>query len=402
MTWLIVVTGSRWQKHSILEAKKNGFKIFTIDADPNAPAFKISDAFLCVDILNIDKISKELDKLGIVPAGVSSFTSEAGMISAAIIRERYKLSGNSIDVCRNFTNKALQRKIWDVQGVPGPRWVVIETYEDFKSAIQSLGYPCISKPVDSAGSRGITKLTDESNDFYEAFTKSMSHSKIGAVIIEEFVEGKEYTIEALAFRGKVSILAITEKKKVPGTSGTVAYELASANLSNVDLKEMETIGKLAFESLGMKEGPGHAEIIIGSEGRFIMVEAAARGGGFLIFDKLVPIISGINIASLTGLIACNKIFAETLDLDDFHRQWALLRFIPSKKGVVRSIKGFNVANEKNQTIAGSFVQEGEILNSPSTDGDRIGFIITWGKSFLEIQNKADSVEKFINITIEEG
>lgn len=402
MTWLIVATGSRWQKNSIVEAKRNGFKVFTIDADPNAPAFKISDAYLCVDILDIDKISLELERLGIIPSGVSSFTSEAGVISAAIIREKYGLSGSNMDVCRNFTNKARQREIWDLEGVPGPNWVVIETFDEFKSAINSLGYPCISKPVDSAGSRGITKLSGQPVNIYKAFKKAMRYSKTGAVIVEEFVEGKEYTLEALAYKEKVFILAVTEKKKVPGTNNTVAFELASANLPNVVLKNLESIGRLAFESLGLKEGPGHAEIIIGNKGKVIMVEAAARGGGFLIFDKLVPIISGINIASLTGLIACNKIIPDKLNLDNLLKQWALLRWIPSKKGTVRSIKGLTKANEQNQTIAGNFVEKGDMLNAPKTDGDRMGFIITWGKSFSEIQEKADFAEGFINFKVEKG
>jgi cysteine synthase A len=115
--------------------------------------------------------------------------------------------------------------------------------------------------------------------------------------------GTEFTVEVFCAHGRVNVLAITEKKKVPGTRGTVASELATPDRAPEVLERITSAVSSAFVALGYLEGPGHAEAILMADGSVWLVEVAGRGGGFMVFDKFVPLVTGVNIAQLTALQA---------------------------------------------------------------------------------------------------
>ena len=155
MEWIVSITAGKWQRYSIQQARLAGFMVASVDDDPNAEGFLDSDLVLCMDIFDVDKIQEELSKRNINPSGVSSFTSEVGMKTAAALRSIYSLPGISKVDVDLFINKAAQRERWKLHNIPGPKWFTAASVDVFKKQLKNLKHPLIVKPVDCSGSRGI-------------------------------------------------------------------------------------------------------------------------------------------------------------------------------------------------------------------------------------------------------
>lgn len=389
--WLVAITAGRWQKHGISEAKKAGIKVIAIDADPEAEGFQIADKHLCINIDNYETVIKALRDLNINIRGAVSFCSEAGMLLAAYVREAFGLPGPQTELCRSMIDKGIQRRVWEKVGVPSPQFKIFSDKLAVQAEIPIFGFPLIIKPTDSSGSRGVTKLESLDDNIVDAVDRAFHFSKSGEVILEKYMQGTEFTIEVFGANGEIRVLAVTEKKKVEGTRDTVARELATSDRAPEVIKRIVDAVVGAFIALGYLEGPGHAEAILMDDGSVGLVEVAGRGGGFMVFDKFVPIASGINIARLTALQSVGL----ALDPFIFNCKATVLRFFPAKAGTLQAIYGFNEANEIAGVEADSFVEPGASFEGAMVDGDRLGFILSCAETLVEAYYRADLAESRI-------
>jgi len=395
--WLIAATAGRWQVHSIIEAKKIGLNVLAIDGDVDAEGFKYADKSLHLDINDHDNILRQLKLLKINFCGVSSFTSDAGMMLAAKIREEFSLPGPNIEVTRNLTQKSLQRLKWSELNVPSPNFKVFEDKKSALTYLQQTKFPKIVKPIDGAGSRGVTKIERNSDDLNFCIDEAFKFSASNQIIIEEYMSGIEFAIEVLIVKKKVYILSITEKLKVEGTNGTVAQELFTSNRSIKINSLIEETVKKAFLALNYENGPGHAELILMDDDSVGMVEVAGRGGGFMVSDKLVPFASGINYASLICRLSIN----DAIDKLYLKKKNVVLRFFPSVQGKIKYISGFKEASMIDGVDCGSFVKIGQKITNALTDGDRLGYILSHSYSLEEALALADTAESLIKFDIED-
>ena len=146
--------------------------------------------------------------------------------------------------------------------------------------------------------------------------------------------------------------------------------------------------------LKLEDSSGHGELIVDKNGKIWMIEVAARGGGFLVFDKLVPMMSGINLpAEVAKLsIGCRPKTLTTLNNNVY------LFFFPSKKGKIKKIEGFEKLKKFKNIQGASFVSIGDNVKRASTDGDRLGYLFGWGKNKKFLENKINKAEKLIKFT----
>ena len=395
--WLIAVTAGRWQRHGIREARAAGLKVLAIDADPNAEGFADANQVLNIELSDHEAVISALQSLDINIQGAVSFVSEAGMMLAARIREEFNLLGPREELCQRLIDKAVQRKIWTEKGVPGPKWMVFRDADEAMYAISKFGFPLIVKPTDSSGSRGVTKIESAEDDLSDAVARAFQFSQSGQIILEEYMDGTEFTVEVFAANGDIFVLAVTEKKKVDGTRGAVACELATPDRPEEVITNIANVVVAAFRALGYTEGPGHAEVILKNDDSVGLVEVAGRGGGFMVFEGLVPKISGVNIARLTALQAVGFSIGEITHF----KKSAVLRFFPSKPGVLVNITGFEQANLSDGVEAAPFVLVGDRLHRATTDGDRLGYILSCASTPRQAQELANKAECLINFEFEE-
>jgi biotin carboxylase len=391
--WLIVISAGRWQITGIRTAMAAGIRVLALDGDKSAEGLSFATKKIVVNIKDPQAVLAAAKSSGIQPNGVISFASEVGMSAAALIREYYDLVGPNIEVTIALLNKTKQREIWQKTCIPGPEWHKFNTATQARVYIKELGYPCIVKPSDSAGSRGVTKL-DSEEGLDEAVEKALDNSQTRTALVESFMLGTEYTVETFGDGKKNHVLAVTEKVKVSSTMGTVARELATPE-SSIKADVVAKIAVKALNELGYISGPGHTEVILSDQGKAGLVEAAGRGGGFMVFERLVEKASGFDIVLASALQAVQWAIPEVTNKN----RSVVLRFFPSIKGVVTGIDGFDEAKQISNVEAEPLVIVNQHVGDVMGDGDRLGYILSEGNTPSEAKAAADHAESLIKFTV---
>ena len=392
--WLISICAGWQQKQSLLNAKSLDIKIIAFDVDFNAPCKSIVDIFFPIDIFDTSSIIQKIEYLEINPIGAVSFISDLGMKTAGILNDYFKTGGLSEELANKLTNKKLQRECWDSLGMFNPKWTSISNLTDQeinRAFNQFLGKAVMIKPVDSAGSRGIMKIDNLSKNDISSLEESSKFSSSGELIIEEYIKGREFSIESFWNNGSCEILAISERVVLNNRTASL---IISTDLPNNIERIIQDAAIASNSALGVRSGPTHTELILDGENKPFLLETAGRGGGYNVFDELVPLVTGINYS---------KVFIEQLirrKISNYQvgrKNFAAIKYLPSYTGVIKSILGFEEANNIEGIKAESFVEKGDLTNASLTDADRLGYILVTGKTKNELHQLIMKASTLIKI-----
>ena len=165
-------------------------------------------------------------------------------------------------------------------------------------------YPVIVKPRDNSGSRGV-KLCRTKEELEQSMAEALEYSKLDSVLVEEFIEGPEYSIEGLHYDGKSEVIQFTEKKTTEFPYNVELGHRQPANLTDAQKQAIrDIIGKIAA-CMKFENCPSHTELKINERGIFV-IETSPRLGGDYITSTLVPLSTGINMEDCLLDIATGK------------------------------------------------------------------------------------------------
>lgn len=247
----------------IEKAKELGLHVGAVDIDENAKAFPYADeTFVCSikDKEGVLKIAKDFH-----PDGVICGACDTSVPVCAYVCAQLGLAGNTEEAAYKSTNKHAMIRAFEENGVPHPRYQFIRK-EDVETARISIPFPVISKPVDSAGSRGIHKINDEA-ELKDALRESSVAGTSGDILVEEYVDGPEVSVEVLVINGVPHVLQITDKL----TSGPPHfYETGHSQPSELS-KDCQTAIRetacAAAKAVGLYNTPAHIEMKICGGGK---------------------------------------------------------------------------------------------------------------------------------------
>ncbi len=202
---LLILGASEMQLPIISRAKELNHYTIVADYNPNAAAFEYADEELVVstnDTNTLLQIAKDKRIDGILT------TSDFPVRTVAIICDTLGLSGPTIDASVLCTDKYKLRQHLKECGFKVPRFNAVNS----KETLYDINYyPCVIKPVDSSGSRGVKKVNNI-EELIDAYSYSIGNSRNGSVIVEEYIDGDEYSVETLTQKNKTHIIGITEKR----------------------------------------------------------------------------------------------------------------------------------------------------------------------------------------------
>lgn len=299
---LVILGTNEYQNPLIIRAKELGYETHVFGWKTGAIGETTADVYHNVNIMDYETLWEEVQK--VQPCGVASIASELAMHPMNYLLRKMGIPCNSLETETIATNKYLMRCAMRDGGVDGPRFTLVE--EGFNpEVLADFEYPLIIKPVDLSSSRGVMKInTPEELD--EAIAYAMSWSKAKQAILEEFIEGPEYSGESIAYNGKYKLLVVTEKSTTGAPHFVETGHKQPANLSPDMLKKVEKTLYKAFASMGIKYGAVHPEFRITKEGRICFMEIGARMGGDCIGSDLVPISSGYDYMGMVIACGCGK------------------------------------------------------------------------------------------------
>lgn len=185
---------------------------------------------------------------------------------------------------------------------------LVESREQIAEALEALGAPCILKPVDGEASSGVTKL-DSHADIDKAIARFRENGHAFPALLETFLTGDEYSVEAISEAGKHYILAITKKYK-DELSFVEKGHVVPAPLTDAVAQSIRDHVTRVLDALGFVTGPSHSELIVTASGPR-MIETHTRVGGDRIPD-LVRLATGIDLYELSARQAIGESIADRL------------------------------------------------------------------------------------------
>lgn len=384
MKKILIIGASILQLPAIKRAKELGYYVGVIDYDPNAVGISFADEYFNVSTIDIDGVVKTAEEFN--PDGIMTLATDMPMRSIAAACEKLGLCGISYDTSIKATDKGEMIKSFEKNGVEHPWYFILSAPEQLDIVLDKIEYPCISKPIDNSGSRGVMLIHNE-QELRQAVFYSSSKGRSGGVIVEEYMRGPEVSVEIIVIEGLPHVLNVTDKL----TTGAPHFvEMGHSQPSRLPQKDIDKIKDLACRAVlavGIKNGPAHVEIILTDNGPK-MVELGARMGGDCITTHLVPLSTGIDMIEATIRIACG----EKPDIENKTNKGSAIRYFDVPNGVITSIEGVEEAENIDGVRQISFVKNlGDTVGDIGSSTDRVGFVIAQGNTpeeAIEICEKA--------------
>lgn len=298
---LAIIGASYLQLPLIRKAKDMGYitHVFAWAADDVGE--KEADFFYPISIVEKEEILSKCKQIGI--CGICSIASDLASITVNYVANELHLSGNSMQSTYMSTNKHLMRLAFEKNGDPSPKSVLVGSAEDAEKI--NISFPAIVKPTDRSGSRGIYKILKK-EDIMPAVEAAIQQSIEKKALVEEYAEGKEYSIEYISYQGEHTFLAVTEKYTTGAPHFIETGHREPAPVSEGMVKRIRNVVEHALDTLQIKNGASHSEIKIDESGNIKIIEIGARMGGDCIGSDLVRYSTGYDFVKMVIQVACGE------------------------------------------------------------------------------------------------
>lgn len=283
------------------QAKSLGYKIVGIATENGAVCKKYCDVFYPISFAERDKVTEICRKEKV--DGITSFSLESALPSLTYVAQKLGLVSNSEESIKLTQSKYAQRQALENYGIPVPKYYLIEIEEDLEKV--HCNYPVIVKPVDSGGSQGICKV-DSNNDLMQSYRYALNYSRSSKVIVEEFVDGREFSVEYISHLGKHYFLQITDKVTSGAPRFVEMQHHQPANIPESVWTRIQSMVEKALTALKIENSASHTEIKWNSRDELYIVETGARMGGDFITSDLVRLSTGYDFVEGAIKLAVNK------------------------------------------------------------------------------------------------
>lgn len=300
MIKIAIIGASYLQLPLIRKAKNMGIQTHVFAWECGDVGEAESDFFYPISIVEKDAILEKCKSIQI--DGICSIASDLAVITVNYVAEKMGLVGNGIDSSAISVNKYEMKKALLHNNVPTARCVLAES--DTIPDISDMNYPLIVKPTDRSGSRGITKVTD-SSQIAGALKISINQSFEKKALIEEYVTGKEYSVECISYNGEHRMLTITEKFTTGAPHYIETGHLEPALLSPEQSDMVRQIVFRGLDALKIRYGASHSELKINGD-IIKIIEIGARMGGDMIGSTLVRLSTGFDFVKAVIDICLGK------------------------------------------------------------------------------------------------
>jgi len=397
MKKILILGASIWQIPAIEKAKAMGLTVVVADMNPDAVGFKI-EGITCeiASTIDMEAILSIAKKHNI--DGIMTIASDMPMRTIAAVSGKLNLVGISEETAFNATNKAAMRACLAKHGIPIPAFYQVKSKDEYYQAVKTVNGKVIVKPVDNAGSRGVSLITekDHLDPINAAFAYAKECSRNGDIMVEEYMEGLEVSVETLSVNGKCHVIQITDKLTTGAPHFVEMGHNEPSMLPEVTRRLIAEIAIAAVDAIGIKDGPSHTEIKVTSEGPKI-VEIGARLGGDNITTHLVPLSTGVDMVECCIHIA----LGEKPDLDRKFDKGSAIRYMETGVGKITEIIGLDKARAMPEVYEVSMVHGiGEEAVEVKNSIERVGFVISQSDTPENAIKKCEEALSHIQVIID--
>ena len=371
--FVLILGAGLMQKPSIEAAGELGYKTLVVDANKNAVCVPFADVFVQIDLKDREKIADLAmsygDKLKAVFTAGTDFSA-----SVSYVAQKCGLISHSFEAAMNASNKVLMRKCFREKGVPSPDFVEVSESEiETLSSDESVLFPKVVKPVDNMGARGC-RLVRNKSEFEPALRDAVAFSRTGKAIVEDYMKGMEFSIDALVHEGNVTITGFADRHIFFDPYFIEMGHTMPSSVSEAVKKNVVDVFVKGVKALGLTEGVAKGDVKYTEKGAMIGEIAGRLSGGYM-SGWTYPYASGVNLTMEAMKIALGlgKTLPSEIECNAVSHERAFI----SIPGVVSVIYG------EDKAVASPFVKnvffrvkEGSRVDFPRNNVEKCGNVIS--------------------------
>lgn len=364
MNKLVIIGANDFQNQLILKAKLLGYETHVFAWEDGAVGKDTADYFYPISIIEKEKILEKCKEIN--PVGVCSIASDLATITVNYVAENLGLPCNKTEYSHIQTNKYAMRQALLNAGLPCPKFIATGTSVDL-SLLKNFHFPIIVKPTDRSGSRNIMKL-ETIDGLEQAVAEACETSFEHKAIIEEYLEGNEYSMETITQNGVHHYLATTKKFTTGAPHFIETGHIQPSDLSEeINQRAINTVFK-ALTALHVENSAGHSEFKVDENGNINIIEIGARMGGDCIGSDLVYLSTGNDFIKMVIDAAVGN------PIDDIchHNENAEVRFLFTENDIDDMHQFIKQNPDKIYRISEI---EYENLGKTTDSGSRLGYYI---------------------------
>lgn len=399
MKKLLLLGGLRYLIPVIKAAKKMGYYVITCDYSPDNPAHNYSDEYHNVNITD-KKAVLSLAKLLKID-GIMSFAIDPGVLTAAYVSEKLNLpSAGPYKSFEILQHKGLFRNFLKNHNFNVPK---SKSYSNKKEALQdfeNFKSPVIVKPVDSAGSKGVTKIICK-KELEDAVDVAIKVSRTGNFIIEDFLKNKTHSSDSDCFSidGKFEFISFSNQRfdaNSPNPYTPSAYSWPSS-ISKKNQDELRKELQRLITLLNMQTSLYNIEVREAIDGKAYIMEVSPRGGGNRLSEMLYYI-TGTDLISMAVKAAVGENIKE-IRQPKYEGNWAEIILYSNKSGRFKEVK-IDQGIRDNLIEKDLWVKKGDEVQAFTGANEAIGTIVLNFESAKKLEEVVSRYKNYIEVILE--
>jgi biotin carboxylase len=375
-------------------ARRKGWKVFVAARSIEAPMRALAHEALEIDLQDREAVAAAALRLkesfgldGVFTAGTDFSTT------VSWVAERLRLPRTPFSVALNATDKSRMRARFRDKGVPCPRFYTLQDEPAGNLASTDLPagfeFPLVVKPVDNMGARGVRRV-DGPEEYAAAVGSALAQSRSRRVIVEEYMEGPELSLDAVVYRGQVTVCGVADRHIFfPPFFVEMGHTMPS-ELDPEILRQAVEVFAAGIRALGIRNGAAKGDIKITPQGPAVGEIAARLSGGYM-SGWTFPLSCGVEVTEAALNIAVGLAPG---DLEAKFSAVSAERAFISIPGRIRALEGLpEVRQIEGMEELFLRVRVGDRVRLPQNNIEKCGNVITRAFTRAKAVNAADQARQ---------
>ena len=390
MKKILVVGGGAYQVPLIKRIIESGHEAYCVDGNPNAMGFECATGYKHINVLDENACLEYAKELGI--NAVMTYGATLTLPTVAYIGEKLGLPALPVDTAELSKSKyKIKKRLADYGCNIKGDFFEMYSVEDAKNHKFTL--PCVIKPSDGSGSKGVSLVYNE-NEIEEAIQYAFDGARYGEFYAESLIDGEEYSAEAFVANGEIYVYAIVKTTFERLSNGEISYgHRTPSGLPAETEKLIADEVKKAIKALNITMASVNFDVILSNDdGKPYIIDCGIRVGQNLIASHFVPLSRGVSVIDNTIKLA----LGEKVDAEPKFNKCIATRLLIYKPGVITEIKPMdNIIGTNNIVDVVMRKGVGDTQNEYREKSDTCGWVITTGNTPDEAENNAVNAKKLL-------
>lgn len=392
MKRVLIVGAGTYQVPLIKRIKGMGHLAYCVDKNPSSPGFQYAYDYSVIDVLDKEaclEYAKEIGIDAVMTYGATLTLPTVAYVGAILNLPALPLRTAEISKSKYEIKKCLYENGCNVKG----NFFELLNMDDIER--HEFNYPCVVKPSDGSGSKGVT-VVYESHELYTAISYAFETARFGSIYYEEFVPGEEYSVEAFVDNGKVFVYGIVKTTFTRSNNTNEGIEYGHRTPSGLKPSEEKTIESevaKAISALNITMASVNFDIILSSEDRKpYIIDCGIRIGQNLLSSHIIPFSRGISIIDNT----IHQALGEKINADPKFRKCIASRLLIFNPGVIQEIHNVEEMIGKNKILDIILRKKvGDEQKEYREKSDTCGWVICEGETPDEAESNAARARKLL-------